>query len=98
MGCPAVVAREMVGDLVVGRLGVGELALTFEEAFDEAAHPEVTARQSADVTTRADKVVFDKVRFLRPVLSRQRTSRTSASPPKWSSVAVAPSGSKPLRA
>ncbi len=39
-------------------------AVTFENAFDEAAHPEVTGRQSVAVKTRADKVVFDKVRFL----------------------------------
>ncbi|GAA1817164.1 pectinesterase family protein [Luedemannella flava] len=38
--------------------------LTFENAFDEAAHPEITGRQSVAVLTRADRIVFDKVRFL----------------------------------
>ncbi|WP_154675400.1 pectinesterase family protein [Parafrankia elaeagni] len=39
-------------------------AVTFENAFDEAAHPEITARQAVAVKTLADRIVFDKVRFL----------------------------------
>ncbi|MEV4412235.1 pectinesterase family protein [Catellatospora sp. NPDC049609] len=38
--------------------------LTFENAFDEAAHPEITNRQAVAVLTRADRIVFDNVRFL----------------------------------
>lgn len=38
--------------------------LTFANAFDEAAHPEITNRQAVAVLTRADRVVFDRVRFL----------------------------------
>ena len=38
--------------------------LTFSNSFDEAAHPEITNRQAVAVLTRADRVVFDQVRFL----------------------------------
>ncbi|KUL29251.1 pectinesterase family protein [Actinoplanes awajinensis] len=38
--------------------------LTFANLFDEAAHPEITNRQAVAVLTRADKLVFDRVRFL----------------------------------
>lgn len=38
--------------------------LTFANAFDEAAHPEITSRQAVAVLTRADRIVFDRVRFL----------------------------------
>jgi pectinesterase len=38
--------------------------LTFANAFDEAAHPEITNRQAVAVLTRADRIVFDRVRFL----------------------------------
>jgi len=38
--------------------------LTFSNSFDEAAHPEITNRQAVAVLTRADRVVFDNVRFL----------------------------------
>lgn len=39
-------------------------AVTFENAFDEAAHPEFSDHQAVAVKTRADKVTFDNVRFL----------------------------------
>jgi pectin methylesterase-like acyl-CoA thioesterase len=39
-------------------------AVTFENAFDEAAHPEFSGHQAVAVKTRADKIVFDDVRFL----------------------------------
>jgi pectinesterase len=38
--------------------------LTFANTFDEAAHPEITSRQAVAVLTRADRIVFDNVRFL----------------------------------
>jgi pectinesterase len=38
--------------------------LTFENGFDEAAHPEITSKQAVAVLTRADRLVFDNVRFL----------------------------------
>jgi pectinesterase len=38
--------------------------LTFANAFDEAAHPEITNRQAVAVLTRADRILFDRVRFL----------------------------------
>ncbi|WP_432971997.1 pectinesterase family protein [Dactylosporangium sp. CA-233914] len=38
--------------------------LTFANTFDEAAHPEITNRQAVAVLTRADRIVFDNVRFL----------------------------------
>ncbi|MET7423457.1 pectinesterase family protein [Dactylosporangium sp. NPDC005555] len=38
--------------------------LTFANDFDEAAHPEITSRQAVAVLTRADRLVFDNVRFL----------------------------------
>jgi pectin methylesterase-like acyl-CoA thioesterase len=44
--------------------GFSARAVTFENAFDEAAHPEITSRQAVAVKTAADRVVFDKVRFL----------------------------------
>jgi pectate lyase len=39
-------------------------AITFENAFDEAAHPEMTSRQAVAVKTLADRIVFDRCRFL----------------------------------
>jgi pectinesterase len=38
--------------------------LTFANDFDEAAHPEITNRQAVAVKTRADRIVFDRVRFI----------------------------------
>jgi pectinesterase len=38
--------------------------LTFANLFDEAAHPEITSQQAVAVLTRADRVEFDRVRFL----------------------------------
>lgn len=38
--------------------------LTFANGFDEAAHPEITSKQAVAVLTRADRIVFDNVRFL----------------------------------
>ncbi|MEV4478161.1 pectinesterase family protein [Micromonospora coxensis] len=38
--------------------------LTFANLFDPAAHPEITNRQAVAVLTRADRLVFDNVRFL----------------------------------
>lgn len=38
--------------------------LTFANDFDEAAHPEITSKQAVAVLTRADRIVFDNVRFL----------------------------------
>ncbi|MGC9664965.1 pectinesterase family protein [Planosporangium sp. 12N6] len=38
--------------------------LTFANSFDEAAHPEITNRQAVAVLTRADRLFFDRVRFL----------------------------------
>lgn len=38
--------------------------LTFANLFDEAAHPEITHRQAVAVLTRADRLVFERVRFL----------------------------------
>jgi pectinesterase len=38
--------------------------LTFANLFDEAAHPEITSRQAVAVLTRADRVRFERVRFL----------------------------------
>jgi pectinesterase len=38
--------------------------LTFQNAFDEAAHPEITNHQAVAVLTRADRLVFTDVRFL----------------------------------
>jgi pectinesterase len=42
----------------------GARNLTFANAFDEAAHPEITSRQAVAVLTRADRLTFDDVRFL----------------------------------
>jgi pectinesterase len=46
--------------------GAGFVArnLTFANGFDEAAHPEITSPQAVAVLTRADRLVFDNVRFL----------------------------------
>ncbi|WP_082516298.1 pectinesterase family protein [Cellulomonas sp. Leaf395] len=38
--------------------------LTFENSFDEQAHPEITNQQAVAVKTTADRMVFDNVRFL----------------------------------
>ncbi|GAA4722952.1 pectinesterase family protein [Phytohabitans rumicis] len=38
--------------------------LTFANSFDEAAHPEISGKQAVAVLTRADRLVFDNVRFL----------------------------------
>jgi pectinesterase len=38
--------------------------LTFANLFDEAAHPEITNRQAVAILTRADRLEFDRVRFL----------------------------------
>jgi pectinesterase len=38
--------------------------LTFANLFDEAAHPEITSQQAVAVLTRADRVLFRRVRFL----------------------------------
>lgn len=38
--------------------------LTFANSFDEAAHPEITSKQAVAVLTRADRLLFDNVRFL----------------------------------
>jgi pectin methylesterase-like acyl-CoA thioesterase len=39
-------------------------AVTFENAFDEAAHPEISGHQAVAVKTAADRVAFENVRFL----------------------------------
>jgi pectinesterase len=44
--------------------GFRAVNLTFANLFDEAAHPEITSRQAVAVLTRADRLVFDRVRFL----------------------------------
>jgi pectinesterase len=38
--------------------------LTFANLFDEAAHPEITSKQAVAILTRADRIEFDRVRFL----------------------------------
>jgi pectin methylesterase-like acyl-CoA thioesterase len=38
--------------------------LTFANTFDEAGHPEIANRQAVAVLTRADRLIFDNVRFL----------------------------------
>ncbi|MEL7975026.1 pectinesterase family protein [Isoptericola sp. F-RaC21] len=38
--------------------------VTFENAFDEAAHPDLSGHQAVAVKTRADRVVFEHCRFL----------------------------------
>ncbi|MET0424997.1 MAG: pectinesterase family protein [Actinoplanes sp.] len=38
--------------------------LTLANLFDEAAHPEITSRQAVAVLTRADRLSFERVRFL----------------------------------
>jgi pectin methylesterase-like acyl-CoA thioesterase len=54
------------GSATVTLAGAGFTAesVTFENAFDEQAHPEITNRQSVAVKTTADRMVFDDVRFL----------------------------------
>ncbi len=44
--------------------GFSARAVTFENAFDEAAHPEIRGTQAVAIKTAADRIVFDKVRFL----------------------------------
>ncbi|NUT47525.1 MAG: pectin esterase [Saccharothrix sp.] len=39
-------------------------ALTFSNSFSESAHPEITSQQAVAVLTRADRLIFDNVRFL----------------------------------
>ncbi|WP_433830120.1 pectinesterase family protein [Actinoplanes sp. CA-015351] len=50
--------------VTVDGAGLRVTGLTFANLFDEAAHPEITNRQAVAVLTRADKLVFDRVRFL----------------------------------
>ncbi|MCK0115741.1 pectinesterase family protein [Isoptericola sp. S6320L] len=50
--------------VTISGAGLQAHAVTFENAFDEAAHPEISSRQSVAVKSRADRVVYDKVRFL----------------------------------
>lgn len=38
--------------------------LTLANSFDEAAHPEISNKQAVAVLTRADRLVFDNVRFI----------------------------------
>ena len=38
--------------------------LTFANLFDEAGHPEITSKQAVAVLTRANRLIFDRVRFL----------------------------------
>jgi pectate lyase len=38
--------------------------LTFANTFDRASHPEITDTQAVAVKTQADRMVFDRVRFL----------------------------------
>lgn len=38
--------------------------LTFANLFDEAGHPEITSRQAVAVLTRADRLEFERVRFV----------------------------------
>jgi pectinesterase len=42
----------------------GARNLTFENGFDEVAHPEITGRQAVAVLTRADRLTFENVCFL----------------------------------
>jgi pectinesterase len=44
--------------------GFRAVNLTFANLFDEAAHPEITSKQAVAVLTRADRLVFDRVRFV----------------------------------
>jgi len=50
--------------VTVDGAGFAARNLTLENAFDEAAHPEITGRQAVAVLTRADRLEFDEVRFL----------------------------------
>ncbi|MEU4561538.1 pectinesterase family protein [Actinoplanes sp. NPDC023936] len=50
--------------VTVDGAGLRVTGLTFANLFDEAAHPEITNRQAVAVLTRADRLVFDRVRFL----------------------------------
>lgn len=50
--------------VTVDGAGFRAVNLTFANLFDEAAHPEITNRQAVAVLTRADRIVFDRVRFL----------------------------------
>jgi pectinesterase len=50
--------------VTVDGAGFAARNLTFSNSFDEAAHPEITGRQAVAVLTRADRLVFDRVRFL----------------------------------
>ncbi|PJI93653.1 pectinesterase family protein [Luteimicrobium subarcticum] len=50
--------------VTVAGAGFEARGVTFANAFDEAAHPEIANRQAVAVKTMADKVVFDHVRFL----------------------------------
>ncbi|WP_164545115.1 pectinesterase family protein [Antribacter gilvus] len=50
--------------VTVAGAGFEARAVTFENAFDEAAHPEIRNRQAVAVKTTADRVVFHRVRFL----------------------------------
>ncbi|MGF0116789.1 pectinesterase family protein [Promicromonospora sp. Marseille-Q5078] len=50
--------------VTISGAGFSASAVTFENAFDEAAHPELSGHQAVAVKTRADRVVFDQVRFL----------------------------------
>lgn len=50
--------------VTVDGAGFRAVNLTFANLFDEAAHPEITNRQAVAVLTRADRLVFDRVRFL----------------------------------
>ena len=74
--------------------------LTFANLFDEAAHPEITNRQAVAVLTRADRLVFDGVRFLgnqdtlyvnssAAPSSPGRTSATATSRATWTSSSAA---------
>ncbi|MET7400940.1 pectinesterase family protein [Dactylosporangium sp. NPDC005572] len=50
--------------VTISGAGFSARNLTFANTFDEAAHPEFTGHQAVAVLTRADRVVFDNVRFL----------------------------------
>jgi pectinesterase len=50
--------------VTVDGAGFKAVNLTFANLFDEAAHPEITNRQAVAVLTRADRLIFDRVRFL----------------------------------
>ncbi|AEV86606.1 pectinesterase [Actinoplanes sp. SE50] len=50
--------------VTVDGAGFRAVNLTFANLFDEAAHPEITNRQAVAVLTRADRLTFDRVRFL----------------------------------